>query len=111
MPLPVTVAQQPLIVFAGRQARRLGPRNRCNGDISGAPNAAGDQFLGDLRSGEDARRELGPRPSLLAEVFVRHAEPRDVGDFRVRDHQVLAFLWIDIHAAGNERKRNSPSST
>ena len=47
---------------------------------------------------------LHDRLHLLAHLLVRHAEHRCVGDFRMGDQQVLAFLRIDVDAAGDDHE-------
>src|SRR6185437_11004557 len=103
---PVAVPDQPLVELAGRMARQLRveidrPRTFDRGK---ARAAIGDQFLGELRRRVLPVQRLHHRLHFLAEILVRHADDRDVGDSRMGDQEVLRFLRIDVDAYGNDHE-------
>src|SRR5579863_415587 len=108
-PRPIALAQRALVELAGRQARQLRLEiDRARAFQVGQTLAAkGDQFGLRLRPRRDARHELDDRFHLLAHLLVWNPEHRGVGDLRMGDEQVLAFLRIDVDAAGNDHERGA----
>src|SRR4051812_42956573 len=81
----VLVAQQPLVELARRVARQLGAevdgaRALVGGELRAAER---DELAGEVRAGGVHRDRLDDCDDLLAQLLVRHAEDRDVGDRRV----------------------------
>ena len=63
-----------------------------------------EQLLGECVVGINAGHRLHHGLHLFAEIGIRDAEHGSVSNLRVRDEQVLRFLGIDVHAAGNDHE-------
>src|SRR5580692_5461809 len=98
---PVTVAQQPLVEFSGRQSWQLGLEvDRARYLLARQRLAAElDQLLGEIGTRQNPRHRLHHRFDFLAKIGVGNAEYRGVGDLGMGDQEVLAFLRIDVDAS------------
>src|SRR5690242_1168736 len=79
---PITIADQPLVELARRMARQLAIEIDASGtfDRRKVLTAIGDQLFGHFRVGVGPVHGLDDGLHLLAEIFVRHADDRHVGD-------------------------------
>src|SRR6516162_1387142 len=103
---PVPVAEQPLVELAGRKSRQLGLEiDRARHLLARQRLAAErDQFVGKFLARFDAWHRLHYRLHLFAEVGIGNAEHRGIGNLRMGDQQVFAFLRVDIDPAGDDHE-------
>ena len=69
--------------------------------------AEGHQFVGDVRARPKLGHQLNHGLDLLAQILVRRSEHGGVGDLGMGDQEVLAFLRIDVDAAGDDHERGA----
>ena len=92
-------------------ARQLGLEiDRARHLLAGKVLAAeGDQLLGHRRRRMLVGHELDDRLHLLAQVGVRHAKHRRIGDLGMGDQQILGLLRIDVHATRDDHEGRAVS--
>ena len=64
----------------------------------------GNQFRFESRAGRDPRHCLHHRLNRFAQILIGHSEHRRVGYLWMGYQQVLALLWIDVQAPGNDHE-------
>src|SRR5690606_38231360 len=94
---PVAIAQQALVELACRKARQLllkveGARTFLRREIGPAERI---ELGSQRRVGRIVGHRLDNRFHLFAKILVGNTEDSGVGDLRMRDEEVLAFLRID----------------
>src|SRR5215831_242061 len=103
---PIAVAQQAFVELAGGKPRQFSLEVDRAGTFDGGEvlAAKGDQLLGEIWARADTRHRLHNCLDLFAEILVGDAEHRRVGNVGMGDQQVLAFLRINVHPAGDDHE-------